>query len=240
MSLTGFKAITLGCYGTLIDKASGVYGALRPLLAKAAGKLARDEVLAAFGAHESALEAEAPGMPYSALLTEVHRRLAKEWFVIMSEDDHRLFGMSVPDWPIFADTPAALQYLRRYFKLAILSNVDRESFVGSKRQLGVRFDAVFTAQDMGSYKPDHRSFDLMLQKLAEIGVKRGEILHVSQSPINDLGPAADHGLATAWIDRRRESAAGNATLQSAGKACWDYRFSSMADLAIAHQEDLRA
>jgi hypothetical protein len=57
-----------------------------------------------------------------------------------------LFGKSVTHWPVFADTPAALQYLRRYFKLAILSNADRESFASSNRRFGVKFDIILTAQ----------------------------------------------------------------------------------------------
>lgn len=240
MSLIDFKVITLGCYGTLIDKASGVFSALGPLRHRATINSNREEVVNAFAAHESAVEAETPGMLYTDILIEAHRRLAKEWYVVASEDEHRLFGMSVRDWPVFADTPAALQYLKRYFKLVILSNVDRESFTGSNRQLGVSFDAIFTAQEIGSYKPSPRNFDYMLAKLEKLGMQKRHILHVAQCSPKDHRLAASMGLATVCIDRPRDGVARGATLTSADAACCDFRFASMANLVIAHQEHLRA
>ena len=240
MALAGFEVITLACYGTLIDKASGVFSGLGPLLSRASANINRGDALNAFSAHESSLESEKPGMPYSDLLSEVHRRLAKQWYVIATEDDHQLFGMSVPHWPVYADTPAALQYLKRYFKLVILSNVDRKSFAGTNSHLGVKFDAIFTAQEIGSYKPNSRNFDYMLDKLQKLGVKKRQVLHVAHDPHKDLRPAAAKGLATAGIDRRREIAPQDATLESAKAAGWDFSFPSLANLVMAHQESLRA
>src|SRR6185312_16004318 len=109
------------CYGTLIDWETGLYAALQPLLKKGGVTLARDEVLAAFARHEAAQEAATPQMVYSELLAEVHRRLAREWSVSDAEQDAMTFGRSVPEWPAFPDTPAALQYLQRHYKLVILS-----------------------------------------------------------------------------------------------------------------------
>ena len=240
MSLIDYQVITLGCYGTLIDKASGVCGALEPLLDRATVKRRRDEVLAAFARHESALEREAPAMPYPDILIEVHRRLAKEWYVLASEDDHRLFGLSIRDWPPFVDAPAALQYLKRYFRLVILSDIDRDSFSGSQRRLGVKFDAIFTAQEIGSYKPDPRNFDYLLEKLEKLGVSKRSILYAADCASNGHRLAASRGLATACIDRQRESSVRNATLATTDVAGCDFRFSSMANLVMAHQEHLRA
>ncbi|MEJ0072115.1 MAG: haloacid dehalogenase [Pseudomonadota bacterium] len=63
------------------------------------------------------------------------------------------FGGSVGRWPAFPDSAEALGYLKQHFKLVILSNVDRTSFGRSNAKLGVDFDLVLTAQDIGSYKP---------------------------------------------------------------------------------------
>jgi len=112
-------------------------------------------------------------MIYSELLTVVHRRLARAWDVTMDEVAHARFGDSVPDWPAFPDSAEALAYLKQHYQLVILSNVDRESFKGSNRRLGVEFDAIYTAQDVGSYKPNLRNFDYMLAHLAERGVAKG-------------------------------------------------------------------
>ena len=240
MKLTDFKALTFDCYGTLIDWETGLYNALQPLLQAGAVTLGRDEVLAVFARHEAAQEAATPQMIYSELLAEVHRRLAGEWGVKADEEKAVAFGKSVPDWPEFPDTPASLQYLQRYYKLVILSNVDRESFAGTNRRLGVTFDAICTAQDIGSYKPDPRNFEYLIKTLADLGVLKRNILHTAQSLFHDHAPAQAAGLSSAWIDRRHEREGWGATVPPAGTPRYDFRFSSMEELMKAHQAEMRS
>ena len=135
MQLTDFKVLTFDCYGTLIDWENGITKALQPLLAQSGKTLSRDEVLEAFARHEAAQETETPSMIYSELLAVVHSRIASEWGIQPSALESKSFGRSVPDWPAFSDSPTALQYLKKHYKLAILSNVDRESFQGSNARL---------------------------------------------------------------------------------------------------------
>jgi 2-haloacid dehalogenase len=237
MKLRDFKALTFDCYGTLIDWETGLYTALQPLEQKGGITLKRDEVLAAFGRHESAQQAATPGMIYSELLAEVHRQLAREWQVSDAETEAVAFGKSVPDWPAFADTEASLQYLQRYYKLVILSNVDRESFAGTNRRLGVAFDAICTAQDIGSYKPDPRNFAYLINTVAGLGVLKRNILHTAQSLHHDHVPAQAVGLASAWIDRRHQAEGWGATSPPAGTPRYDFRFTSLAEMVKAHQEE---
>ena len=131
MQLGDFKVLTFDCYGTLIDWETGILRALAPLRAKLPRGMSDEAALKTFARHESAQEAETPTMSYSDLLAVVHRRLAREWRVEASEAEHRAFGDSVGDWPAFPDSAAALQYLKRHYKLVILSNVDRNSFARS-------------------------------------------------------------------------------------------------------------
>lgn len=238
MRLQGFEALTFDCYGTLIDWETGLYNALQPLLRKAAVRLSREDVLAAFARYESAQEAKTPTMIYSSLLAEVHRGLAREWRIDGTEAEALAFGNSVPDWPAFADTVAALQYLKRHYKLIILSNVDRHSFAGSNRRLGVTFDAVYTAQDIGSYKPDPRSFAYLIQGVAGLGIAKAQILHTAQSLYHDHVPAQAAGLRSAWIDRRHESEGWGATTPPDGTPRYDFRFTSLGELADAHRKEL--
>src|SRR5215469_2086850 len=156
MRLTDFKVFTFDCYGTLIDWETGILNALRPLFGSEPVRHSRDEFLAAFARLETAQEAETPEMIYSELLAVVHRRLAEEWGIAATAADHRAFGSSVGNWPAFPDSAAALAYLKQFYKLVILSNVDRASFAQSQKRLGVAFDMVYTAEDIGSYKPDLR------------------------------------------------------------------------------------
>ena len=236
MQLGDFKVLTFDCYGTLIDWESGILRALDPLRAKLPRAISDETVLETFARHESAQEAETPTMIYSDLLATVHRKLAQEWRIEAAETEHRAFGQSVGDWPAFPDSAAALGYLKRHYKLVILSNVDRASFARSNRRLGVEFDAVYTAQDVGSYKPNPRNFTFMLEKLAAQGVRKQDILHTAQSLFHDHAPANQAGLASAWIDRRHDRQGWGATMQPASAPKYDFRFTSMAEMVMAHQE----
>jgi 2-haloalkanoic acid dehalogenase type II len=237
MKLSDFEVLTFDCYGTLIDWESGITAALQPLLARAKPPLAGDAVLQAFARHEAAQETETPGMIYSDLLSVVHRRLAEQWGVQPDATEDARFGASVPDWPAFSDSASALAYLKRHYRLVILSNVDRVSFAGSNRRLGVEFDAIFTAQDIGSYKPDPANFRYLLARLAEQGAAPGEILHTAQSLFHDHVPAKRAGLATAWIDRRHEHPGWGATMPPPTDAAFDFRFESLASMVAAHQAE---
>ena len=151
MRLTDFKLLSFDCYGTLIDWETGLLAALAPLMGRAG--VGAEQALADFARAESAQEAATPGLRYAEILARVHAALARIWGVAGTAADHAAFGASVPDWPAFADSAASLAILKQSYQLVILSNVDRASFAGSNRRLGVTFDAVLTAEDIGSYKP---------------------------------------------------------------------------------------
>jgi 2-haloalkanoic acid dehalogenase type II len=241
MRLTDFKVLTFDCYGTLIDWETGLFDALRKLAARSPRAMSRDQALEEFGRHEFAQEGETPAMPYSRLLAVVHGRLAKAWGITTSDEEANAFGASVPNWPAFPDSAAALQYLKRYYRLVILSNVDRVSFRASNVRLEVDFDAVYTAQDIGSYKPSDRNFEYMLGRLkGDFGFDKADVLHVAQSLIHDHAPANRAGLASAWIDRRHAADGWGATMPPSGTPRYDFRFESMAAFAAAHEREIGA
>ena len=128
-------------------------------------------------------------MIYSELLGVVHTRMVKDWGAEATEEENKAFGKSIRNWPAFPDSPGALQYLKQHYKLVILSNVDRASFKNSNDRLHVEFDYIFTAQDIGSYKPNPRNFEYMIQKLGEAGFQKHEILHTAESLFHDHAPA---------------------------------------------------
>jgi 2-haloacid dehalogenase len=238
--LTDFKALTFDCYGTLIDWESGMIEALKPVTSKASRKLTRDEILEAHARHESSQQVQTPAKLYRDLLAIVYRRLAEEWGVAVSWSDCATYGRSIRNWPAFADTSASLQYLKQHYKLAILSNVDNESFSFSNEKVGVDFDAVYTAEDCGSYKPSARNFDYMLAKLKTLGIEKGEILHTAESLFHDHGPANEHGLTSCWIHRRHGQEGSGATVALSKTPSYDFRFESLADFVKAHREALKA
>jgi len=239
MRLGDFTVLSFDCYGTLIDWESGIVQALQPLVAKSGGGRSREEVLAGFARHESAQQAETPGLRYSALLARVHRRLAAEWGVAGDAAADDAFAASIGDWPAFADTPVALAYLQRFYRLVILSNVDRAGFRRTQPRLGAAFAAVFTAEEIGSYKPDLNNFRTMLAGLAAQGHPLPEILHVAQSLYHDHVPANRCGLRSAWIDRRGGGAGWGATPPPAADVAYDFRFASLAEMVAAHEAEQR-
>ena len=236
--LTDFDALTFDCYGTLIDWEKGIYTALKPWLDREGVTAGEDEVLAIFARFESGQQAETPDMLYPHVLARVHRGLAGHWGVTSSDADADAFGASVPDWPAFPDSVEALAYLKKHYKLVILSNVDRESFKGSAARLKVEFDAVFTAQDIGSYKPDPANFAYMLSTLAASGIDKARILHTAQSLFHDHVPATAAGLTTNWIDRRHDKPGLGATAAPPSEARIDFRHTGMADFVRQHQAAL--
>jgi len=240
MKLTDFKVLTFDCYGTLIDWESGMIEGLKPLTSKLARELSRNEILEAHARHESSQQLQTPAKTYSELLAIVYKRLAEEWGASVSVEECLAYGQSVKNWPAFSDSAGALQYLKKHYKLVILSNVDNISFAASNKKLEVEFDAIYTAEDCGSYKPSDRNFDYMLEKLKTLGVEKHQILHTAESMFHDHVPANRHGLASCWIYRRFEQDGFGATMNPGEMPKYDFRFNSMADLVKAHQEALRA
>jgi len=240
MKLTDFKALTFDCYGTLIDWESGMVAGLEPLTVRVGRDLGRDEILEAHARHESSQQQWTPAKRYSELLAIVYKRLAEEWGVAATPEECAAYGRSVRQWPAFADSPGALQYLKEHYKLVILSNVDNESFAASNAKLGVAFDAIYTAEDIGSYKPSDRNFEYMLDKLKTLGIAKHEILHTAESMFHDHGPANRHSLASCWIYRRHDQEGFGATMHPGDMPKYDFHFNSMAELAKAHREELRA
>ena len=202
MRLGDFSALTFDCYGTLIDWETGILAALRPWTAAHGVEADDEELLAAFGRAESRREATDPTAPYPRILAGVLEDLAEELGTTASPEEAAAFGDSVKDWPVFADSPEALAYLQRHYKLVIVSNVDRASFRQSNAKLGVTFDAVVTADDAGAYKPAHNHFQLALAQLAEMGVAQGPGPARRPEPVPRPRSAQQLGLRTMWVNRR--------------------------------------
>ncbi|MDA0703695.1 MAG: HAD-IA family hydrolase [Proteobacteria bacterium] len=236
MKISDYKALTFDCYGTLIDWETGIADELRIWAFENGIEAGRDEMLEAFGAHEYRIEQADPGLIYPEVLKAVHLALQTDYLGTADEVTATEFGRSVPRWPAFPDISDALGYLKQHYKLVILSNVDRVSFASSNKRLGVHFDAIVTAQDVGSYKPDPRNFDAVIAACAAIGVEKDEILHTAQSVTHDIVPGRAAGLATCWIDRRHDRPGWGATKPPEGENKPDFTCNSMYDFTELHRQ----
>lgn len=204
----------------------------------------RNEILEAHAFHESGQQAQTPGKLHRDLLPIVYKRLAEQWGVAVAHEDCAAYGRSIRDWPAFPDSADALQYLKGFYKLVILSNVDNESFSFSNKRLQVEFDAVITAEDVGAYKPSDANFEHMIERLGRgLGgepIRPRDILHTAESLFHDHKPANRFNLASCWIYRRHEDEGFGATMNPGEAPRYDFRFTSMAEMVKAHREQRRA
>ena len=236
-SLTDYNTLTFDCYGTMIDWESGIWDALQPLLmSNARDDISRDIALGAFARFETAQELATPRMLYPELLAHVHQAIAADFGMQSDDELNQNFGTSVPHWPAFPDSADALRLLKKHFKLVILSNVNRDGFAASNKKLGVAFDAIYTAEDIGSYKPNDANFDYLIRQIkSDLGVDANQILHTAQSLHHDHVPATRAGLDKAWIDRQGLAVSDNwgATAVVENRPDVDFRYSSLMEMAQA-------
>ena len=223
-----FDALTFDCYGTLIDWESGILAALRgvPALAAMDGELLLDEYANA----EAALEA-GPYRRYREIAGRAMATVARAHGAEPTPDDVARLGGSVVDWPAFSDSHEALTRLKTRFRLGVLTNCDDDLFAASNQRLGVAFDWIITAQQVGSYKPDERNFAAMTRRLGADGVPKERILHVAQSLFHDHAPAQRLGFRSVWIDRRHDRPGSGATPPANARP--NATFPSMAAFAAA-------
>ncbi|MBF6605762.1 MAG: haloacid dehalogenase type II [Chloroflexi bacterium] len=220
-----FDALTFDCYGTLIDWETGILAGLRSVLGPRGIEPPDDELLERYAAAEAAIEAGSYRR-YRDVLAGALRAVAAAYDVEPTAAEVAVFGGSVVDWPAFPDSADALARLAGRFRLGVITNCDDDLFAASNRRLGVTFDWIVTAEQVGSYKPSERNFETAF---ARIDVPRERVLHVAQSLFHDHVPARRFGLSTAWVDRRHGRSGFGATPPAATTP--DLTVPDMASLA---------
>jgi len=184
---------TFDCYGTLIDWNGGI----RRELARVFTEARADELLERYHVLEPQLEADGK-LSYREVLTEAMRRLGAP----PTEQDALV--RSLPSWQPFPEVPTALEEARaRGWKLAILSNTDRDFIDASQEQLGVPLELAIVASEIGSYKPGHRHWERFFEQTT---APRNRHVHVAASLFHDIAPANELGLLSVWINRLGERA----------------------------------
>ena len=202
-----FEAMTFDCYGTLIDWERGLTDAIHSVIDRRGIQARDDEVLEAYAREEAALE-KGEYLRYREILRRCLHALGTEFGFSPTDDEAGSFANSVGDWPPFDDSAEALAELSKRFRLGVITNCDDDLFARSNVRLGVTFDWVVTAEQVGSYKPSRRNFEVALER---IGAAPERVLHVAQSLFHDHVPARQMGLSTVWVDRRRGKAGFGAT-----------------------------
>jgi 2-haloacid dehalogenase len=189
--------LTFDCFGTLIDWRHGIRST-GELLFPGHGA----EFLDSYAAIEAEVETEGTFRRYRAVMTETVRRVARHLSLDLKPDDATALVSTIPYWPPFADVGPALTALRREgWKLALLTNCDRDIIALTQRRLPVSFDAVVTAEDVAAYKPNPAHFLLFK---STFGASADAWIHVAQSYYHDIRPASELGIRRIWVNRQGE------------------------------------
>ncbi len=224
-----FRVLTFDCYGTLINWEAGILGAVRPMLTNRGIYVADNDILEAYGQLEVQLES-GEWKKYRQVLRECIAGLGLRFNFSPTASEIDALPGSLPFWPPFPDTIAALRRLKSRFQLAIISTTDDDLFAASARQLETQFDHVITAEQAKSYKPSHHNF---LTAIEKIGVPKDEVLHVAQSIYHDIVPTRALGISSVWVNRRKGLVGSGATLPAEGRPDLEVPdLKSLADLLL--------
>lgn len=191
---------TFDCYGTLVDWNAGIRAGVERLF----GAAHADELLERYHELEPEIQAAKPGASYREVLTIALERLAGETGLTLPEGEASALARSLPEWPVFEDVSPSLTEARaRGWRLAILSNTDRDLIDASMEAIDVPFDLAVVAGEIGSYKPAHRHWEFFRERT---GADAAGHVHVAQSLFHDIAPAHELRIPTIWINRLGEPA----------------------------------
>ncbi len=194
--------MSFDCYGTLVDWESGISQAFIDAAAQDGLEFEREAIIHAYHIVEPVVEA-GQFRPYRDVLAETALGVAYKLKWPLTPERSGFLAESLPDWPVFDDTRAALERLRSRFQIAILSNVDDDLLAGTIARIGVEFDWSVTAQQVRSYKPAHGHF---LEAVRRLDGRPERLLHAAQSWFHDIRPTSQLGLAAVWVNRGGDEA----------------------------------
>jgi 2-haloacid dehalogenase len=192
--MPGIRWLTFDCYGTIADWNSCMLSALQPIAGANAAPL-----LGAYHRAESILEAGPSWRQYRDVLRDGLGLAASRVGVPLTDSQCDAFAAAWPAMKLFPDVGEALETLASLgWRLAILTNCDDDLFAATAAQLPVPVEIVVTAEQVRSYKPDLGHF----RKFAELtGATPANWIHVANSWVHDILPAARMGLRSVWVDR---------------------------------------
>ena len=196
--MDGSRWATFDCYGTLVDWNGGI----RSQLARLFGVQRSDDLLRRYHQLEPRIQSQDPTLSYRTVLARTLGQLAQESGPTLPEGEEDALGRSLPDWPVFADAREALHEAHgRGWRLAILSNTDRDLIDASIKALDAPFELAIVASEVGSYKPAHGHWQAFYEATDADPARH---IHVAQSHFHDIVPATDLGIRTVWINRLEE------------------------------------
>jgi 2-haloacid dehalogenase len=210
---------TFDCYGTLIDWEGGAGSFLyqKALRVGDSDPPPGPELRERWEAIQFEL-VRGDYRPYKEILAESVRLFCDERGWPYEDEDGEAIVRAIRSWQAFPDTRPALGRCRDAgLRLMIVSNTDRDIIDHSVRQIGVQFDDIQVAEDVGAYKPADEVFAKALER---IGEPPDRVLHVAFGFKYDIGPAGRAGMQTAWVNRYAEPPPSSAPYDHEWRDLW--------------------
>ena len=191
------QAITFDCYGTLIDWEAGVREYVAPILARSSQREVTPARWVERWEHIQ-FQMLTPYRPYREILARSYDATMQYFGIEAFVDAGAGLARSIVDWRPFPDSTRALRRLARRYRLAIVSNIDRDLLADSVGRLQAPFSCLVTAEDAQAYKPDPRPLAMAIERLA---LPPYAILHAGFGWKYDLAPARALGMRACFVNR---------------------------------------
>lgn len=222
------KVLVFDQYGTIVDMQKGLTEAVTPFLQKKKWDGQANSFVTWWRRthfENSMIDAlcDRGHTPYRQIGHRAVSYVMDRCGIAYTQDEVRWLVSQIETLRPFADVVAGLEKLRsKGYKLAILSNGDRDMLKAAGPHIGFPFDCVISVQEAGYFKPHWKTY----AKAEEIiGEDRSSCLFVANHAFDCIG-AKSFGMRTAFIDRRKRPF-GETPHQA------DIVVSSFADLASA-------
>ena len=195
-----FEVVSFDCYGTLIDWETGLLGTLTSWLNAYGIHADEESLLEQYATFEAEAE-KGSYRRYREILIDIMHRFAAHYRIPLTSTERFLLIDALVTWLPFPDVNPVLTHLKQNFKLAVISNIDRDLFEATSRHFKVTFDIIITAEDVRAYKPSLKPFQSLLDSYQ---IQPDSIIHVAQSFYHDIEPARAIGITTGWLNRSKK------------------------------------
>ena len=199
------KALAFDQYGTIVDMQKGLTEAVTPFLKRKGWEGAPDSFVTWWRRthfENSMIDAliDRGHTPYRQIGHRAVSHVMDRCNIAYTQAEVVWLVGQIETLKPFPDVVAALGKLRGAgYKLAILSNGDRDMLEAAGPHIGFPFDHVISVQEAGYFKPHWKTY----AKAEEIiGEQRASILFVANHAFDCIGAKA-YGLRSAFIDRRK-------------------------------------
>lgn len=236
LNLSSFSALTFDMYGTLIDWEPHILGFLQAWARRNAIQATDDELLEQFDRARAHYQQLRPALLYPDVLRASYAYICTHWRAPIDPGEQAAFADSVSTWEPFPDAAEGLSYLKQFYSIGALSNIDERSLAHSIAKLGITLDLVVTAERVGAYKPSLAHFVTAISELGGMGVGHTRLLHIGQSLRADIRPCNKLGIKTVWLNRDRRSLGLHG--HGATLAVPDLTFATLEELVTAHAREL--